>query len=145
MNLCFVCSAGGHFTEALRLYQGLGYDGFFITFHSENLTGRKERIYKIVDVRRNPLRFFVAFFQILFIFLKERVDVIISTGAGLAVPACYIGKMMGKKVVHLEIGCNVTRPSFSGRLIYPIADLFIVEWKELLKYYPKAKYGGLLI
>ncbi|RLJ02436.1 MAG: hypothetical protein DRP11_03025 [Candidatus Aenigmatarchaeota archaeon] len=145
MKLCFVCSAGGHFTEALRLYQDLECNGFFITFPSENLVGRKERIYRVVDVRRNPLRFFMAFFQILFILLKEGVDVVISTGAGLAVPACYIGKIMGKKVVHLEIGCNVTRPSFSGRLIYHIADLFIVEWKGLLKYYPKAKYGGLLI
>ena len=26
--------------------------------------------------------------------------------------------------------------------IYPIADLFIVQWEEMLKLYPKAVYGG---
>lgn len=145
MKICYVCSAGGHFTEALRIFKRLDYDGFFITFESENLKGRKEKIYNIMDFKRNPLKFIFSLFQTTRILLKERPDVILSTGAGLAVPCCLLGKVAGCKVIHLEIGCNVSKPSLSGRMIYPIADLFIVEWKKLLHFYPKAKYGGLLI
>ena len=145
MKLCFVCSAGGHFTEALKIYKGLEGEKFFVTFDSPNLRGRKEKIVKVPDTRRNPVRFLSSFFRQLSVFLEERPDVIISTGAGIAVPMCIFAKLAGKKIIHLEIGCNVTKPSLAGRLIYPMADLLIVEWENLLDFYPKAKYGGLLI
>ncbi|WP_307816097.1 hypothetical protein [Thermobrachium celere] len=42
----------------------------------------------------------------------------------------------------MESFAKVNTPNLSGKLIYPIADLFIVQWPELLKFYPKAKYLG---
>jgi beta-1,4-N-acetylglucosaminyltransferase len=78
------------------------------------------------------------------ILLKERPDVVISTGGGeIAIPFCYAGKLMGAKVVFIETLARVTTRSAAGKLIYPIADLFLVQWESLLKLYgSKAQYWG---
>ena len=55
---------------------------------------------------------------------------------------CYLGKLFGKKIVYIESYARMNNKSLSGKLIYPIASLFIVQWKEMLKLYPKAKYLG---
>lgn len=58
------------------------------------------------------------------------------------VPMCYLGKIFGSKIIYIETFANRNRKTATGRLVYPIADLFIVQWEELLKIYPKAVYGG---
>ena len=67
---------------------------------------------------------------------------IITTGTHTAVPICYIGKLFGSKIIFIETFANNKTKTLSGRMIYPIANLFIVQWKEMLKLYPKAVYGG---
>ena len=81
------------------------------------------------------------------ILLRERPDVILSTGGGeIAVPFCYIGKVLGAKVIFIETLTRVTTPSGGGKLVYPIADLFLVQWESLLnRYGKKAKYWGAVI
>ena len=76
------------------------------------------------------------------IIAKEKPDVVISTGAGAAIAACLIGKLMGSKIVFLESYCRIFAPSRSGRFVYRFADLFLVQWEKMLKFYPKAKYWG---
>lgn len=144
MKICLACSAGGHFTEAIRIYEGLKEDAFFLTFPSENLKGRGEKIYTITDPRRNPLRFIAAVVQTTKVLLKEKPKVVVSTGAGVTVPACWLGKILGAKVVYIECGCRTSGPSATGKLVHPIADLFIVQWKDMMKFYKKAVYGGML-
>jgi beta-1,4-N-acetylglucosaminyltransferase len=73
--------------------------------------------------------------------------VIISTGAGVAVPTCFLGKFLFKsKFIFIESFCRIKEPSLSGKLIYPIADLFFVQWKNLLNFYgKKAIYRGSVV
>ena len=54
---------------------------------------------------------------------------------------CYLGKIFGSKIIYIETFANRNKKTATGRLI-SIADLFIVQWKEMLKLYPKAVYGG---
>nr|WP_225349401.1 hypothetical protein [Limosilactobacillus reuteri] len=54
----------------------------------------------------------------------------------------YFAKLMKKKVIYIESFARITTPSLTGKILYHFADLFIVQWKELLKVYPKAKYFG---
>lgn len=81
------------------------------------------------------------------ILLKEKPDLIVSTGGGeIAVPFCYIGKMLGAKIIFIETLARINEPSGGGKYIYPISDLFLVQWKSLLKKYGnKAKYWGRVI
>ena len=82
------------------------------------------------------------FFRALKILMREKPDAVIATGADVTVPVCYAAKLLGKKVIFSESFCRPYSASISGRLVYPIADLFIIQWKELGKFYPKAVYGG---
>ncbi len=143
MKICLACSAGGHLAELLQVKAAFrGHDTFFITFLREDSKSLKNA-YFIEDPKRNPLLLIKTIFQSCSILKKEKPDVIISTGAGVAVPACYLAKLMGKRVIFLESFCRVKTPSLSGKLVYPIADVFLVQWKEMLsKYGKKAKYWG---
>ena len=55
---------------------------------------------------------------------------------------CYLGKLLGNKIIYIETFANRHSKTATGKLIYPIADLFIVQWEEMLELYPKAVYGG---
>lgn len=129
--------------EASLLMDALkSHDIFYITFLREDTKSLKNA-YFVRDPKRNPLALIKNIIQTSKILAKEKPDALISTGAGVAVPACYIAKIMGKKVIFLESFCRVSTPSLSGRLVYPVADVFLVQWKEMLsKYGSKAKYWG---
>ncbi len=69
---------------------------------------------------------------------KERPDLIISSGAASAVPFFYLGKLMGVKTIYIEVLDRIDHSTLSGRLVYLVADRFIVQWEEMKKIYPKA-------
>ena len=84
-----------------------------------------------------------SFLSISFImFLKFKPDVIVTTGEHTCVAMCYIAKIIKKKVIYIESFANIETKTLTGKLIYPIADKFIVQWKSMLKLYPKAIYEG---
>jgi len=145
LKICIACSSGGHLTEILQIRDVFDRrNNFFITFKrkdSEELAG-KEKVYYVSDPKRNPFSLIVNIFQSFIIFIKEKPDVVISTGAGVAVPICYISKLFGKKIIFFESFCRIHEKSLSGKLVYPIADLFFVQWPEMKKLYPKAKIGS---
>lgn len=144
-KLCLACSPGGHMLQMLQLgdlYKK--YDRFFFTFKrgmSEELS-KKEKVVFVADSRRSPLRLAKNTFQSLFVFLKERPDIIIANGGGFVVPFCYIAKLFRRKIIFIESFSRVEEPSWSGRLLHPLSNIFIVQWKPLLKFYKKAVYGG---
>ena len=69
---------------------------------------------------------------------KEKPDLVISSGAAVAVPFFYIAKLMGKKLIYIEVFDRIDKPTLTGKLVYQIVDKFIVQWVEMKKVYPKA-------
>lgn len=69
---------------------------------------------------------------------KERPDLIISSGAAVAVPFFYLGKAFGIKTIYIEVFDRINEPTLTGKMVYPVADRIIVEWEEMRKVYPKA-------
>ncbi len=69
---------------------------------------------------------------------KEKPDLIISCGAAVAVPFFYIGKLMGAKLIYIEVFDRIDKPTMTGKMVYPITDKFVVQWEEQKKVYPKA-------
>ena len=98
--------------------------------------GTKKELFKYI------FKFAYNSFKSLVLFLKFRPDFIITTGTHTAVPMCYIAHFFRKKVIYIETFANRTTPTEAGRIIYPVADLFIVQWESMLEFYPKAVYGG---
>lgn len=95
--------------------------------------------------RQHPFRLLGVFVRCVVIVVRERPDIVISTGAAPGCLMCLLGKLLGAKVIWLDSITNVERLSLSGRLIRPFADLFLVQWPELAKRYPKAEYIGAVI
>ncbi len=139
MKICIACSAGGHLTEISQIRESYEkYDHFYITFRRENSIelARKEIVYFVEDPGRSVKNLIKCIFQSFKILWKEKPKVIISTGAGVAVPTCFLGKFLFKsKIIFIESFCRIYRPSLTGRTIYAISDLFLVQWEELLKKY----------
>jgi beta-1,4-N-acetylglucosaminyltransferase len=57
-----------------------------------------------------------------------RPDVILSTGAALAVPFFVVGWLRGRRLVYVESFTRVERPALTGRIVYPLTDAFFVQW-----------------
>jgi len=146
MKICLVGSAGGHLTQLLELEDLWNqYNHFYITYKEESskYLPKSQKTYFVKDPMRNPLYLLLTFLQSLYIFLLENPNIIISTGAGITIPITFLGKIFGKKIVFIESLSRVKDPSITGKILYPISDLFLVQWKSLLKKYGKrARYGG---
>jgi len=145
MRICLACSSGGHLLQILQLERVYKrYPHFFLTFKRDMTKdlSKTEKVYFVMDPKRKLFNILLSLFQSFRIFLTENPDIVISTGAGVGIPICFIAKLMMRRVIFIESFSRVFRPSFSGRLVYLISDLFIVQWKPLLKFYKKAKYGG---
>lgn len=150
MKICIVSSAGGHLVQCLRLLPILKkYKVFVVTFEKTPLKGLLKglKTYLIENPQRNPFRYIMSTPKFLTILIKEKPDVVITTGAGIAVPICLFAKyFFGSKIIFIESFSRIYEPSSTGKLLYKHADLFIVQWpKALKKYGKKAIYGGPLL
>jgi UDP-N-acetylglucosamine:LPS N-acetylglucosamine transferase len=73
---------------------------------------------------------------------QRRPHVVLSTGAGLSVPFFLIGKLMGIRLVYVESVTRTESLSLSGRLVYPLADRFFVQWPGAARGRQRAEYAG---
>ena len=124
----------------------INHKKYLVTYKAPHLSKISDQIktYFVTHSKRKPFLVLRNGFESLKILIKEKPQLIISTGADVAVPTCVLGKIMGAKLIYIESGGQVYTPSLSGRIVYPFADLFIVQWKPALKNFHKAKYGGTL-
>ena len=136
VKICLISAGGGHLTQLLQLNDlWKKYDSFYVTEREEitEALPQKYKTYFVKDPLRNPLYFLITFFQSFSIFLKETPDIIVTTGGGIGIPMCYLGKFLEKKIVFIESLSRVINPSLTGKFLYPISDLFLVQWKFLIK------------
>ena len=147
MKIALVCSHGGHLTELLYLMDAFkGHDVFFITYDSLRTRQLPYKKYLLENIGTNPVKMLKAFFQIGRILAKEKPKVIISTGSEIAIPAFIIAKILGIKTIFIESWCRVKTKSGTGKIVYYLSDLFLVQWPQLLKLYgSKAKYVGAVV
>ena len=146
IKICFAASSGGHTSESLQLQElRKKYPYFFVTEGTPN-RNQEENIYYVKQINRKELKSLFYFFY-LFVYSwkllkKEKPTHIISSGAMCTFPICLIGKMRGIKIIYIESFARVYSLSVTGRLVYLFADVFVVQWKQLLKNHPKAVYCG---
>lgn len=148
MKICLVGSSGGHLTH-LYLLKPFWKDKerFWVTFDKEDtrsILGNETFYpchYPTNRNLKNLIKNTVLAFNIL---RKERPYVIISSGAAVAVPFFYLGKLFGAKTVYIEVFDRIDAPTLTGKIVYPVTDKFIVQWEEMKKVYPKAiNLGGI--
>ncbi|HOJ32338.1 MAG TPA: PssD/Cps14F family polysaccharide biosynthesis glycosyltransferase [Candidatus Hydrogenedentes bacterium] len=146
LKIALVCSHGGHLTEMLQLLEAFkGHEVFFFCYDAPT-TRVLNNAYLVPNMARNPIQFVLNLVRIYRIFRKEKPDLLVSTGAEIAIPAALIARLLGVPILYVECGAQVTHPSLTGRLLYWISDKFYVQWPELLtKYGKRAQFRGSLI
>ncbi len=146
-KICFAASSGGHLEELSRLSSLVHGEDFVLTeageFASVNWCGN---VKYMPQINRKEVLFLFKFIRLFVssfvLFLKEKPDVVVSTGALVTYPIGLIAKIFGRKIVYIESFARVDNPSLTGKLFYKIADVFIVQWEDMLKFYPDAIYTG---
>jgi hypothetical protein len=145
VDVLLVCSAGGHLLQLSLLaaaWSGLSHA--WVTLEREDarlLDG--ERVYFAHGPTErnipNLLRNGVLAFRLL---RRLRPKVIVTTGAGLAVPFAWLGRLVGARVVYVESLTRIEGPSLSLRLVNPVVSRMYVQWPELARRVPGSRYAG---
>lgn len=142
MKVCLVGSSGGHLTHLYMLKPfWKDKERFWVTFDKGDARSilKDEKMYPCYFPTNRSLKaLFVNTKLAMKVLRTEKPDLIISSGAAVAVPFFYLGKIFGAKTMYIEVFDRIDRPTMTGKMVYPVTDIFIVEWEEMKKIYPKA-------
>jgi beta-1,4-N-acetylglucosaminyltransferase len=148
-ELLLACSSGGHLLQLLALMPAWDdRERVWVTFDkadARSLLGGEQVVYAYGPTNRsirNLLRNLVLAWRVVG---RVRPRVILSTGAGVAVPFAWVGRLRGARVVFVESLTRIDGPSMSCRLIAPVADRVYAQWPELAETYPRAVYRGAVV
>jgi beta-1,4-N-acetylglucosaminyltransferase len=147
VKICIVSSCGGHLTEVrclLPAYQQ--YPHFYVlndkALLPADMLGKTLRI----THSERDWKFLLNLWEAFVVLRRERPSLILSTGAGPAVPFALVGRwLFGARIVFIETITRIDRPSLTGRLMYALAHDFFYQWQGLAANFPHGKYGGPLL
>jgi UDP-N-acetylglucosamine:LPS N-acetylglucosamine transferase len=144
LRLLLVSSTGGHLLQLVALRDAFeGFERVWVTFDagdSRALLAGEEVVHAYSPTNRNArnlLRNVGLAFRVV---PRMRPAVVVTTGAGVAVPFAWVGRLFGARVVYVESLTRIERPSLTYRLIGPIVSRTYVQWPELRL--PGALYRG---
>ena len=148
IKICLISSHGGHLRELLNASADVIGQKYYVTFKTRHTVEMLVNLphYFIIDPYKSFGKFVLNAVQSLKHTFKERPDIVISTGAGIAIPTILLCKFLLKsRIVFIESAANVINPSKTGKFLYKHVDLFMIQWPGLQKFYPRAVYCGLLL
>lgn len=146
VRVMFVCSSGGHLAQLYQLkpwWEKL--DRVWVTFDKEDarsLLAGERVIWAHHPTTRNipnALRNLRLATKVL---AKHRPRLIVSDGAGVALPFFAAARLFGVKTVYLEVFDRIDSPTLTGRLCYPLSDLFLLQWEEQRQHYARGVVVG---
>ncbi len=158
MHILAVMGEGGHSKECLRLIDLMGTDKYYYSYiivNEDEVTESKIRVpgrvyhiarpsciksNKIKDLMRLPL----CTVQTTIALTRIRPDAVITTGPSVAMLVSFVAKLMGARIVFVETGSRIHKLSTTGKLMRRVADLYFVQWEELLTSAPGATFAGRL-
>jgi UDP-N-acetylglucosamine:LPS N-acetylglucosamine transferase len=145
-TVVFVCSSGGHLTQLYNLrpwWERL--QRVWVTFDTEDsrsllseemtISAHHPTTRNIPNLLRNSL----LAWRVL---RRYRPRVVISTGAGVALPFFVLGRLLGIRTIYIEVFDRIDAPSLTARLCYPLSDLFALQWQEQARFFPRGKLIG---
>ena len=146
VDVLLVCSSGGHLLQLFALRDAWeSFTRTWVTFDksdARSLLAKEDVIFAHGPTNRslkNLLRNLVVAWRVTG---RLRPRAIVTTGAGVAVPFAWVGKLRGARIVYVESLSRIDGPSLSYRLIAPIADRRYVQWSELARALPGTRFAG---
>lgn len=143
IKIGIVGSSGGHLTHMMLLKKFWNSkDRFFVTFDKQDANSQlknERKYYCYFPTNRNIKNLIKNTFLAFKVLKKEKPDLILSSGAAIAIPFFIVGKLFFRtKCVYVEVFDRVDKSTIAGKICYKFSDLFFVQWQEQLKVYPKA-------
>ncbi len=150
MRLLLVASSGGHIFEMFCLRDFWeDKDRYWVSFPTADarylLRDEKEVHWAAHPTVRNVpnlLRNLALAWRLL---RRNRPDMILTTGSGVAAPFLWIAFLLGIPTVFVESITRITEVSLTGRMVRPFASRFLVQWPELVGRYPGAEFRGRIV
>lgn len=129
-----VASGGGHWIQLLRLRKA--FEGCNVRYISTNVDYQKEvegfQLYTVTDANIwQKLKLVRMFLEVLFVMIKFRPDVVITTGAAPGFAAIFFGKIFGAKTIWIDSIANAEELSSSGKKAKRFADVWLTQWEQL--------------
>ncbi len=145
--ICCISSSGGHLHQLRKAVQGLQCPMYWISEDSKHTRTQFDQLPHsfVTNPHLSKMKYILNMIQCFFILLKVRPRVIISTGAGIAIPTILMGKYLFRcKIIFIESAADVIHPAKTPAFVSRYADLFIVQWEDMLQVFPHAKCSGVL-
>lgn len=162
MKILVHLGMGGHTSQILRLLEmvedGIGnkYSYDYLLGDDDQTSAKKIKSPGKIHVIKNPrlmkdksllivfLKMFPTTIGLISLLLKTKPKAVISAGPSLAIPLFWLAKLFGVKTIFIESWVRVHHKSQAGKFVYPVSDLFFVQWPTMKKVYPRAIYAGRL-
>lgn len=145
-RVLLVCSNGGHLLQLVQLRELFSLsERAWVTFDKQDarsLLAGEDVDWAYHPTNRNLPNLIRNLGLARRVLGSYRPDLIVSTGAGVAVPFFWLGRVYGARSIFIESFTRITQPSLTGRLVRRLADLVIYQWEELAEHYPQGVYGG---
>ncbi len=149
MKVALVCSSGGHLAQLHRLEPWWrDHERMWVTFDTVDATSLladERTMWAHHPTTRNvpnAVRNLGLAWRML---RRERPDVVVSDGAGVAVPFFVLAKLLGITTVYVEVYDRIESRTLTGTLVYPLTDLFCAQWEDQVRLYPRAVEVGALL
>ncbi len=138
-RLLFVCSSGGHLAQLHRLEPWWReHDRAWVTFDKPDAVGllAGEQVWWAHHPTTRNVPNLVRNLRLAHrVLARHRPDVVISNGAGVAVPFFLEARRRRIPTAYLEVYDRIDSPTLTGRLCRPFTDLFCVQWPEQQAFY----------
>jgi UDP-N-acetylglucosamine:LPS N-acetylglucosamine transferase len=149
MRVVLVGSSGGHLVQLYQLQPWWKeHERVWVTFQkvdSVSLLADEHVVWAYHPTTRNLhnlVRNLVLAWRLL---RSYRPRVVVSTGAGVAFPFFVIARLLGIRTVYIEVYDRIDVPTLTGRLCYPLSDLFLLQWEEQKRLYRRGRVIGRLL
>ena len=145
-DVLLVCSSGGHLLQLVVLRESWqGFSRAWVTFDKSDARSllAQERVFFAHGPTNRSVRNLIRNLAVAWRVVREvRPLVVLTTGAGIAVPFAWVARLHGATVVYVESLARIEAPSLSYRLIAPVAGRRYVQWPELAEMLPGARFVG---
>lgn len=148
-RVLFATSHGGHLAQCLRLAPWTDrHERRWVTFDTLSVRSAlegEEAVWAHYPTTRHAGNLVKNTWLALQFLRRERIDVIVSTGAGVAVPFFWLSRLFGIVTVYIEVYDRIDSATLTGRMVQRVTDLLLVQWPEQLEVYPEGTLVGKLL
>jgi beta-1,4-N-acetylglucosaminyltransferase len=149
VKVMLVCSSGGHLSQLYRLEPWWRqHERLWLTFRkadSLSLLRDEQVVWAFHPTTRN-LGNLLRNLRLAWRVVRDfQPDVVVSTGAGVAFPFFLVAKLRGSKTVYVEVYDRIDSATLTGRLCYPLSSLFLLQWEEQRRWYPRGVVIGRML